>query len=678
MKKYIILAFTALLSFSAGAVAPENIVSTVGRLMQEKGADKAEAEKGVRHIAGMWTEEDGTDVEFEKFCLDNYIADPEVKKDVFLRVSEYMEAILGYSNRMSVKLQKYAQLDLGPVYPSDLAFSTYNPLRSFTNDMFANKSAFIVALNFPKLTIEEKNALGGDRLAWAYARLGDQFGRRPAGGDGAPNSEDAPDAYVDNYNIYMGNLVAGRENEKIFPEDMILLSHWNLRDEIKANYNKEYTGTQKQRIIYDVMKRIISQEIPVEVINSPEYDWDPEDNVLYKDGKAVPHTPEDTVRYAKMLGNYHNARKQDKEGEENYIERHFRESMEIPRAEVEQILDEFLTSPELADVGRIIRRRLGRPLEAFDIWYDGFKQRSTLDEEKLSRMTREMYPDAAALETDLPEILAKLGFAPERAGELAAKIEVDPARGSGHAWGAEMKGQKSLLRTRIPKGGLDYKGFNIAIHELGHNVEQTISLYEVDYYMMHGVPNTSFTEALAFVFQQRDLRILGMTEDNAEEYDMYVLDKIWSLYEISGVSMLDIAVWKWMYANPDATAAELRDAVIELSKEVWNKYFYPVFGMKDQTVLAIYSHMINYPLYLSAYAFGQMIEFQLEDHLRGKDFASEVTRIYRLGRLTPTEWMRRATGTSVSAQPIVEAAREAAAREAAARYERTHADSVYH
>lgn len=673
MKKYIISIFAVLLSFTAEAVAPENIGAAVDRLVREKGAERGEAEKGVRHIAGMWTEEDGADPEFEKFCIDNYIVDAEVKKEVFLRISEYMEAILGYSNRMSVTLQKYAQLNLGPLYPSDLAFAAYNPLRGFTNDMFANKSAFIVALNFPKLTIEEKNALGDDRLSWAYARLGDQFGSRPAGDDGAPNSEDAPDAYVDNYNIYMGNLVMGRQNEKIFPADMILLSHWNLRDEIKANYNKGYAGVEKQRMVHEVMKRIISQEIPVEVINSPEYDWDPEDNVLYKNGKAVPHTPEDTVRYAKMLANYHDARKQDKEGGENHIERHFRESMEIPRADVERILDEFLSSPELADVGKIIRRRLHRPLEAFDIWYDGFKQRSTLDEEKLSRMTREMYPDAAALEKDLPQILMKLGFAPERAGELASKISVDPARGSGHAWGAEMKGQKSLLRTRIPKGGLDYKGFNIAVHELGHNVEQTISLYEVDYYMMRGVPNTSFTEALAFVFQQRDLDILGMAENDAEGYDMYVLDKIWSLYEISGVSMLDIAVWKWMYANPDATAAQLRDAVIELSKEVWNKYFAPVFGMRDQTVLAIYSHMINYPLYLSAYAFGQMIEFQLEDHLKEKDFASEVTRIYRLGRLTPTEWMRQATGTSVSAQPIIEAAREAVAR-----YERTNADSVYH
>jgi hypothetical protein len=79
---------------------------------------------------------------------------------------------------------------------------------------------------------------------------------------------------------------------------------------------------------------------------------------------------------------------------------------------------------------------------------------------------------------------------------------------------------------------------------------------------------------------------------------MDILDKIWSMYEICGVSMLDISVWKWMYAHPNATAGELQEAVIRLSKEIWNKYYAPVFGVKDETVLAIYSHMIGYPFRL--------------------------------------------------------------------------------
>ncbi len=72
-----------------------------------------------------------------------------------------------------------------------------------------------------------------------------------------------------------------------------------------------------------------------------------------------------------------------------------------------------------------------------------------------------------------------------------------------------MKGSVAHLRTRISGKGMDYKGYNIAVHEFGHTVEQTISLYDVDYYMMSGVPNTAITEALAFVFQSRNLMLTG-------------------------------------------------------------------------------------------------------------------------------------------------------------------------
>lgn len=221
-----------------------------------------------------------------------------------------------------------------------------------------------------------------------------------------------------------------------------------------------------------------------------------------------------------------------------------------------------------------------------------------------------------------------------------------------------MKGQQSHLRTRIPDSGMDYKGYNIAIHEFGHNVEQTISMYDVDYYTLNGVPNTAFTEALAFVFQKRDLELLGIQDNNPDKKKMDVLDKIWSMYEICGVSMLDISVWKWMYAHPDATAAQLKEATIALAKEIWNTYYAPVFGCKDETVLAIYSHMISYPLYLSAYAFGQIIEFQLEQHLTGKDFAAEVQRIFRQGCLTPNVWMQQATGSPLTVTPMLEAVRK--------------------
>jgi hypothetical protein len=638
-------------------ITPQAVDKAITSLWERDASNRLMIERGVKQVAKLWQEEDGNDETFIRFCLENYYADAQEKEQVFLKISNYLEAIYGHFNEITLQLQRTVHETGDTILDIDERFAAYNPSTHFSDDFYANKIAFIIALNFPELSLEEKNALGTNRLSWAFARLGDLFTSRvPARLQQAySKANNDADIYISAYNIYAGHLL-NKENKKIFSEDMVLLSHWNLRDEIKANYNKGQEGLDKQQTIYEVMKRIISQEIPQEAINSSDYDWNPFTNTLYQADLPVRGTEENTVRYEKFLNNFNALQAIDKYTGNTYIERNFSEDMEISVENAEALFKEYLSAPELKKAGKIISERLGRNLEAFDIWYDGFKTRSELDENKLSEQTGRLYPNAKAMEKQLPDILTKLGFSPERAAYIGDKVAVDAARGSGHAWGAAMKGQKSHLRTRISPEGMDYKGYNIAIHEFGHNVEQTLSLYDIDYYLLNGVPNTAFTEALAFVFQKRDLELLGV--ENHEKGAADVLDKAWSMYEICGVSMLDIAVWKWLYANPKASPKQLKEATLRLSKEIWNEYFAPVFGIKDETILAIYSHMISYPLYLGAYAFGQIIEFQLEKYLNGKDFATEVERIYRLGRLTPNQWMLQATGNSLSPEPLLQALRE--------------------
>ncbi len=621
-----------------------------------------EDDKGVKQVAKLWQEQDGTEEEFIAFCKENYISDAEERDEVFLKISGYLEAIYGNYNEMSLQLQRNLHEPTGPLHRIDELFAAYSPSSHFSDDFYANKLAFFIALNFPHIELADKEKLT-DRKAWAYARMGDIFTNRiPAKvlQDYSNVSADA-DVYISGYNIYAGHLL-NEEGKTVFPEDMILLSHWNLRDEIKANYNKGDEGFDKQKTIYEVMNRIVSQEIPKEVINSGDYEWNPYKNEVFKNGAVVETHPEAIVRYQKFLNNFNAMQAIDVYTGNTAIDREFSENMEISVEDAERLFHDYLSAPELKAIGEMIEKRLGRKLQGWDIWYDGFKPRSNMNEDLLSEQIRKLYPNAEAMEKDLPNILVKLGYSPQRAQYLAEKITVDAARGSGHAWGGAKKGQQAHLRTRIPENGMDYKGYNIAIHEFGHNVEQTISLYDVDYYMLNGVPNTAFTEALAFVFQKRDLELLGIKNNDPERDAMDVLDKAWHLYEIAGVSMLDIAVWKWLYENPNANAEQLKEAVIRLSKEVWNEYFYPVFGEKDQTVLAIYSHMVSYPLYLSNYAFGQIIEYQLEQYFVGKDFATEVDRIYKLGRLTPNRWMIEATGQPLSVEPLLKSIREVTAK----------------
>jgi len=617
-------------------------------------------EKGVKHAASLWRENDGTAADFVKFCTENYISDPAQKEATFNRFSEYFESLYGHFNKLSLDMQENVQLKKGDVLPIDSQFAAYSPGAHLINDLYDNKIAFIVALNFPYYTTEEKNELGSKwtPLQWGYARLGDVFSSRVPSELVLQSSKVSAEseAYIADYNIYMGHVLSD-DNIKLFPEKMILLSHWNLRDEIKANYANKEPGLKKQALIYKVMQRIVDQTIPKSVINSGKQDWNPTTNEVFVSGNKVESESEKDGRYQQILNNFHIYQAFDKYNPDmpTAIQRAFSMSMQIPQPEVQKLFNEFLSSPQVQKVAEVIKKRLGRDLQPWDIWYDGFKARSSINEESLNAITEKKYPNPAALEADLGNMLLKFGFPKEKASFIASRISVDPARGSGHAWGASMKTEKAHLRTRIPETGMNYKGYNIAVHEFGHNVEQTISLNFVPNYMINGVPNTAFTEALAFVFQQRDLFLLNMKDDNPQKDFLKTLDIFWSVYEIMGVSMVDMKMWQWLYANPNATAEQLRDAVIQLSKDVWNTYYAPVFGIKDQTILAIYSHMINSPMYLPNYAFGHLIHFQLEEHFKTNEFAPEILRIFALGQLTPNEWMKQAVGQPLSNEAILKA-----------------------
>lgn len=620
---------------------------------------------GVKQVASFWNKQDGKAKEYIDFCLENFIADPNELKLAAKKLSRYQEVLGGLYNRMGLLLQWDIQVDTGAIHKLDDMFGAYDPSAHLADDLFNNKIAFVVLLNFPYYSLQQKMALGEQwtREQWAMARLGDMFDSRvPA--DVQQNYSTLltqTDSYIADYNIYMGRLVTD-DKKTLFPENLSLISHWGLRDELKAQYAQGQEGLARQRMIYQVMQRIISQEIPQEVINKKDYLWNPVTNQIFDaNGNVATFQSEPCTRYNKILKLFQALRQIDPYYPYNNtaIQRAFDLETEITVEEVEAVFDEFLSSNMGKDVGSLIASRLGRPIEPFDIWYDGFKPRSGIKQEELDQKVSARYNNVADFERDIPNILRQLAFSDELAQQIGTKISVDPARGAGHAAGAEMRSFNAHLRTRVPKNGMDYKGFNIAMHELGHNVEQVTTLYNVDHYPLHGVPNTAFTEAWAFVFQARDLEVLGMKESNPNFHHLKALDSFWSTREIMGVALVDIKLWRWMYANKPKTAQEVRDAAMKIAKEVWNKYYAPVFGAQDSTILAIYSHMVAYPLYLSAYPIGHLTEFQLEKQLEGKNLGDEMQRIYTYGRIVPQQWMKHAVGSPLSSRPMLEATQEA-------------------
>lgn len=639
-------------------------------------AQRARIERGVDQVALSWRDEDG---DLAAFAREYFIADEKQLDATLARLEAAFEQLDGHLNEMSRELRRPTDLDLGPLLPVDPLLAAYDPSAHSTEDLFQAKVGFVALLNFPLTTLAERmeKGPGYTRLQWAEARLTGRFNRRvPAEvRQASARAGAAADLYIAEYNLWMHHLVDG-EGHRPFPKGMRLISHWNLRDELKSRY-ADPEGVAKQRMIIQVMERIVTQTIPAAVIDNPRVDWNPFTNEV-KAAPAeeleadAPQRPvvldgkrEDDVRYAKLLAQFQAARREDPyvPVAPTAIARSFELGRELPEARVKALLEQVLTSPLVPRVAKVIEQRLGRKLEPQDLWYAGFKANAKLPEAELDKLTRQRYPTPEAFAKDLPRILQGLGFSKEKAAFLSEHIRVDPARGAGHAMQAQRRGDFPRLRTRVGPGGMDYKGYNIAVHELGHNVEQVFSLYEVDHTLLAGVPNNAFTEALAFVFQARDLELLGLAKPDAASERERVLNDFWQTWEIAGVALVDIAVWHWMYEHPETTPAQLREAVVNIARDTWNRYYAPVLGGQGTPLLGIYSHMISYPLYLTDYPLGHLIAFQIEEHLhQAGNLGAEFERMASQGALTPDVWMTNATGAPVSAEPLLRATEAALTR----------------
>lgn len=637
-------------------------------------AQRARIKQGLSQVAARWRAEDGDMAEFVK---EHFLATGADLDKTFARLERILEQLEGHLHEMGMELRWETDIDSGPLLALDPVLAAYEPAANLYDDLFRNKIAFVALLNFPLSDFATKNAQGGNwsRRRWAEERLTGRFALRiPAAiQQEIAKTQTIGDLYIAEYNIWMHHLVNDK-GERLFPSGLRLISHWNLRDELKGDYD-DPRGLEKQRLIVQVMERIVTQTIPAVVIDDPRVDWNPftnevkacpaaeiEANAPTRPMKPINTSPEPDVRYEKLLASFRASLKADpySPGVETAIKRRFEVTRELSEERVRGLLLEVLQSKAVPKVAAEIEKKLGRKLGPQDLWYAGFKSRAGQKEADLDKITRKKYPDAKAFGADIPRILQDLGFPKDRAAHVAQYITVDPSRGAGHAMEPHRRGNKARLRTRIEKDGMNYKGYNIAVHELGHNVEQVFSLYDVEHTLLAGVPNNAFTEALAFTFQANDMALLKLGKPSTDAERLHALETFWSTWEIAGVALVETDMWHWLYDHPKATAKELREASVEIAKKYWNQYYAPVLGAPDSALLGIYSHMIGVPLYLPDYPIGHLIAFQIEEHVRktGK-LGPEFERMARMGCVLPDLWMKNATGEPLTAKPLLDAVERA-------------------
>ncbi|MCX7641191.1 MAG: hypothetical protein N2Z20_00975 [Elusimicrobiales bacterium] len=634
-------------------ISIKTVKKTIKELENKYPQEKQRIKIGVNQVAKLWKKEDGNENEFFKFCVDNFAYGEKIDK-IFERYNTKYEYIKGHLTALLLKLRIELDEDTGELLNIDRYFANLNLSSHLIEDLFKTKIAFVILLNW-ELKDLKKTLMNMDKMTrkeWAINRMVKQFESRIPSNVAQKITEtySKSSEFVYSYNIPIKNILY-EDNNSIFEEDLKLISHWGLRDQIKLYYSKnDEINFKKQKTIYKTMERIIYGELPYELVKTQKGRYNPFTNEFNGNKNTNIHTE----RYSYFKNIYLAHREEDRFHliYKNYIDRIFNGIREIPYEKVEEMFIKLLKDSTAYDIAKIIEKNLKRKLEVFDIWYNQFLTKSqnlNLDEE-----VNKEYKTLNDFQNKIEEILIKLDFDKETASYLANKIEVDPARGAGHAWGPEMRGEKAHLRTRaIDAKFMNWQSFNTAMHELGHCVEQIFTLYDVDYNLLSGVPNTAFTEAIAFVFQNKSLDILGVKR-NEEDKHLKNLQTYWDTREIAGVALVDMYVWKWMYKKKNFTEKQLMQKVIEIAKDIWNKYYQPIFKIKDSPILAIYSHMIFHGLYLPDYPLGHIIAHQIEKHFEKISIGKDMKRICQLGSITPIKWMEEATGNDISVDVLIE------------------------
>jgi hypothetical protein len=615
---------------------------------------------GIDWTSAFWKKEDGTAEEFAKFCEEHFITDEAELDKLRVLAERHITQIFGANFELFRVMHRPLHVNTGgPVTRWDKLFARIDPFTAVGEMLFGSKISFAILLNLPcypssnLLLLEDVMT----REQWRDCRLTDAIrGRTPARMerkilDAYIDAED----YINDYNIYTQSLL-DLNGECPFSEHKKLISHWGLRDEIRAQYFQP-GGFARQHLLYEAMKKIVLQRVPHVVIDRPDFYWDPARNIV-RDGsnEEISCDYEPNVRYKHLQNIFLAEKAADRYYSRNFIERSFIDCCEIPEKAIESLLRSILECPYAKSVAKVLKRQLGRKLAPFDIWYDKFVR---YDEKKLDPIVKKKYPNVASFAADIPNILKKLGFAPAKAKFIASKIKVEVARGSGHAWGALRREDMVLLRTRCPESGMDFQGFAVSMHELGHTVEEAMCLHLVDHEILSGLPNLGFSEAFAFLFEKQKLKILGIDGGEKFEKELMILERFWDAFEIAGVALLDMQIWRWLYKHRDATPEDINVAIRALAKAIWNRYFAPVLGVKGEYLLAIYSHIINYALYMPNYAIGSIVSLQILEYCRRKKWPEEMERMCKIGNLTPNAWMKRAVGSPLSLQPMLRLTKQA-------------------
>jgi hypothetical protein len=145
----------------AAAVSPSWLKDSVAKMQTELVAEYGESQRapiqrGLQQVAEFWRAEDGDAGVFEAFVRTNFAGDQTTLDTMFDRLQRLLEQLGGHMHEINREFRQQLDLDLGPVLPFDEIIGGYDPSAHVLDDFFQNKLAFVVLLNFPLTTLDQR------------------------------------------------------------------------------------------------------------------------------------------------------------------------------------------------------------------------------------------------------------------------------------------------------------------------------------------------------------------------------------------------------------------------------------------------------------------------------------------------------------------------------------------
>jgi hypothetical protein len=602
-----------------------------GELVARYGpAQRGRIQRGLAQAARAWRAGDGGAAEFEDSVRTWYLGDETAREALFRRLEGVLAALEDRARDARCALARPLEVESGPLLPADPLLAGLDPGAHLAEDAGRNRLALAVLLNFPLTSLEERLREGPAWTArqWSEALLAERFGpRAPAAAlQARAGTVAAARAWLAGQRLPL-DRIADRRGRRPFPPGPGFLDPWNPRERIRELYRLGRTGLERQRALQGALEGLAGPEPDARyrvwlAVGQAERRLDP----------GYPQAP--TLMARRCAGDF-----------------------QLPEARLRALLEEVCGSPLAARAARLAQARLGRPLEPFDLWYDGFRSGSARAEADLDARARRRWPGLDAFGRDLPRLLRDTGFTPDQAAWLGERLRVEPARGPGRVRGPAGPDGTARLRLRCGPDGLDRPGLDRALHAAGHGAAACFARLRPPAPLLADRPGPAAAEALAFLLQDRARAVLGEPEPDRRGRALAVLDAFWATWASAGAALVDLDAWHWLYAHPDATPARFGAAVLDAARTRWNRCYAPVLGGRDHTLLATSAGLVDGRLYLPAYPLGRLLAFQLERRLDpATPLGPEFERMARLGPLPLDLWAERAAGAPLEAGPLLAAA----------------------